>query len=67
MQNQSERRSFASIGRFIFEFSQLEFTIKHLLSLGLDLREGQFHIVTTGYDFATLLCKAPCGRGRYFK
>jgi hypothetical protein len=49
------RRLYLAVGQFIFEFSQLEFMIRHLLgeALGLD-DEKQFHAVTSPYDFATL-------------
>ena len=34
------RRLYLAIGRFIFEFSQLEFMIRHLLGEALRLRDG---------------------------
>lgn len=45
---------YQAIGKFIYQFSQLEFAIRHLLSDLLELTPSQFHIVTTSYDFATL-------------
>jgi hypothetical protein len=47
---------YQAIGKFVYQFSQLEFTIRHLLSDLLELTPDQFHIVTASYDFATL-CK----------
>jgi hypothetical protein len=56
----SEKRKlialYTAIGQFIFEFSQLEFMIRHTLGTALDLREtdanARFDIVTSPYDFA---------------
>ena len=45
---------YQAIGKFVYQFSQLEFAIRHLLSDLLELTPSQFHIVTTSYDFATL-------------
>lgn len=42
------------IGRFIFEFSQLEFSIRTVLVSRLGLKEEYFNIVTGPYDFAKL-------------
>src|ERR1700691_3577649 len=42
------------IGRFIFEFSQLEFSIRAVLVTRLGLKEEYFNIVTGPYDFAKL-------------
>jgi hypothetical protein len=49
------RRLHLAIGQFIFEFSQLEFMIRHLLGEALELHDdARFHAVTSPYDFATL-------------
>ncbi|TQF31963.1 hypothetical protein [Bradyrhizobium sp. UNPA324] len=46
---------FLAIGEFIFEFSQLEFTIRHLLASALDLKgDKSFDTVVSPYDFRTL-------------
>ncbi len=49
---------FSAIGEFMFEFSQLEFVIRHALGEALGLSETgeapRFDIVTSPYDFATL-------------
>lgn len=42
------------IGCFIFEFSQLEFSIRTVLVSRLGLKEEYFNIVTGPYDFAKL-------------
>jgi len=47
---------FLGIGRFTYQFSQLEFTIRALLAGALRLRDEQFDLVTSSYDFRTL-CK----------
>jgi hypothetical protein len=43
-----------AIGKFIVQFSQLEFIIRHLLGALLDLADEQFNIITASYDFTTL-------------
>jgi hypothetical protein len=49
------RRLYLAIGQFIFEFSQLEFMIRHLLGEALALDDdARFHAITSPYDFATL-------------
>lgn len=49
---------YTAIGQFVFEFSQLEFIIRHALGEALGLSEkgadAQFDIVTSPYDFASL-------------
>jgi inorganic pyrophosphatase len=46
---------FLAIGEFIFEFSQLEFTIRHLLACMLDLKDDKsFDTIVSPYDFRTL-------------
>ncbi|MFA4994397.1 MAG: hypothetical protein WC521_03740 [Bdellovibrionales bacterium] len=50
----TERCSFAFIGAFIFQFSQLEFSIRHKLAALLELSEDQFDVVTSRYDFVAL-------------
>lgn len=45
---------YQAIGKFVYQFSQLEFAIRHLLSDLLELTPDQFHIVTASYDFAAL-------------
>lgn len=54
-ERENMRRLYLSIGQFIFEFSQLEFMIRHLLGEALALHDdARFHAVTSPYDFATL-------------
>lgn len=49
---------FAAIGQFVFEFSQLEFIVRHTLGEALNMKEtgpnAPFDIVTSPYDFAAL-------------
>jgi hypothetical protein len=47
------------IGRFLVEFSQLEFTIRAALAGRLQLADGLFDIVTSPYDFSAL-CNVWC-------
>lgn len=59
---EAERRKtislYTAIGQFMFEFSQLEFIIRHALGDALGLKEtgdaARFDIVVSPYDFATL-------------
>jgi hypothetical protein len=57
-QSESEARVklYLGIGRFTHEFSQLEFTIRAILSGALGLSDDQFDAVTSPYDFA-MLCR----------
>jgi hypothetical protein len=43
-----------AIGKFMFWFSRLEFTIKACLAASLNLREEQFDTVVSPYDFVVL-------------
>jgi hypothetical protein len=45
---------YQAIGKFVYQFSQLEYAIRHLLSDLLELTPDQFHVVTASYDFAVL-------------
>lgn len=47
---------FRMIGEFLFEFSQLEFSIRFVLGHHLGLAEEYFDIVVGPYDFAMLCC-----------
>jgi hypothetical protein len=47
-EHENMRRLYVSICQFIFEFSQLEFMIRHLLGEALGLNdEKRFHAVTS--------------------
>jgi hypothetical protein len=50
-------RTYRAIGRFIFEFSQLEYTLRHHVGELADVQEEFFDILTSSFDFARL-CKA---------
>jgi len=45
---------FEAIGRFIFQFSQLEFTMRVFLATQIGLSEEHFDAVTAPYDFRML-------------
>jgi len=51
-------RVFEAIGRFIFQFSQLEFTIRVFLATQLRLSDEEFDAVTAPYDFRMLCAVA---------
>lgn len=48
-----ENKWFSAIGRFVFEFSQLEYTLKHHLAEAVGLEEAHFNSIMT-HDFAML-------------
>jgi hypothetical protein len=50
----ADDRFFSAIGRFIFEFSQLEYTLKHHVAEQVDLKDEYFTAVMV-HDFAALL------------
>lgn len=50
----TEAKVVSGIGLFIFQFSQLEFSIRVVLASLLNLKDEQFDIITSPYDFATL-------------
>ena len=47
-------RMFMAIGRFIYQFSQLEFTMKAFLAAQIGIKEEHFDAVTASYDFHIL-------------
>lgn len=47
-------RQFQGIGQFIYQFSQLQFSIRHVLHARLGLSADYFDIVTGPYDFVML-------------
>ena len=52
----SSEKTYRAIGRFIFEFSQVEYTIRVYLAEELGLRDDYFRAVVQSYD-VTQLCK----------
>ncbi len=48
-------RTYRAIGRFVFEFSQVEYKIRHYLASELGLKDEYFTAVMESYDVA-LLC-----------
>jgi hypothetical protein len=44
----------SAIGKFVIQFSQLEYIVRHLLGAMKDLHEPQFDIITGSFDFARL-------------
>lgn len=49
-------KTYHAIGRFVFAFSQVEYTIRHYLGEAINLNEDYFTPVLESYDVA-LLCK----------
>jgi hypothetical protein len=58
--------TYRAIGRFIFEFSQVEYTIRYYLAFEIDLKDDFFSAVVESYDVAVLcsVAKAVFGRSR---
>jgi hypothetical protein len=50
----SEDRWFSAIGRFIYEFSQLEFTLKYYVAEAIGLNDQHFNTIVSQFDFARL-------------
>ena len=49
-------KTYRAIGRFIFEFSQVEYTIRYYLAQEIGLHDDHFSAVVQSYDVA-LLCR----------
>jgi hypothetical protein len=54
----ADDRWFCAIGRFIFEFSQLEYMLKYYVALTIGLRDQHFAAITSQFDFARLCAAA---------
>jgi len=50
----AEEKVYRAIGRFIFEFSQVEYTIRHYLTEEIGIKEEHFTPVVESFDVATL-------------
>ena len=53
---ETREKTYRAIGRFIFEFSQVEFAVRHHLFEEIELKENYFDAIISSYD-VTLLCK----------
>ena len=51
----SEEKTYRAIGRFVFEFSQVEYTIRYHLAEEIELDEEHFSTIVESYDTG-LLC-----------
>jgi hypothetical protein len=54
----ADDRWFCAIGRFIFEFSQLEYLLKYYVAVTIGLRDQHFAAITSQFDFARLCAAA---------
>ena len=50
----SAEKTYRAIGRFMFEFSQVEYTIRHYLAEEIGLNEKHFAAVVESYDVGVL-------------
>jgi hypothetical protein len=55
---EAAERTYRAIGRFMFEFSQLEYTIRHYLGEEIGVQERHFSVVVVGYDVGVLTAVA---------
>jgi hypothetical protein len=53
-EDKAAERTYRSIGRFMFEFSQVEYTIRHYLANEIGLKDEYFSAVVESYDVAML-------------
>src|SRR5580704_4474259 len=51
-------KTYRAIGRFIFEFSQMEFTLRHFLGSEIGLKDAYFTPIIESYDLAMLCAVA---------
>jgi hypothetical protein len=51
-------QTYRAIGRFVFEFSQVEYTIRYYLAQEISLKEDHFSAVAESYDVAMLISVA---------
>jgi hypothetical protein len=61
-----EERTYRAIGRFIFEFSQVEYTIRHYLAQEIRLKDEHFSPIIESYDVGilTTVAKEVFGKSR---
>jgi hypothetical protein len=48
-------KTYRAIGRFIFEFSQLEYSVRHYLGEAIGVKEEHFSAVVESYDVGMLI------------
>ena len=53
------KRLYTVLGRFIFEFSQLDRMLRRAVGEALKLSNDRFHVITSSYDFAKLCQVVP--------
>jgi hypothetical protein len=53
-EQQAAEQTYRAIGRFVFEFSQVEYTIRHVLAEELHVSDKHFEAVVGSYDVAML-------------
>jgi hypothetical protein len=53
-EQRNQDRLCMAIGRFMFEFSQLEFYIRHAFKCALRLEDERFDVIGASYDFAAM-------------
>jgi hypothetical protein len=54
MNDPATERTYRAIGRFVFEFSQLEYSLKHYVAEEIRLNEKYFSAIVESYDMAML-------------
>jgi len=57
-ENEAAEKTYRAIGRFMFEFSQVEYTIRHYLAEEIGLKEEHFSAVVESYEVGALITVA---------
>jgi hypothetical protein len=57
-------QTYRAIGRFMFEFSQIEYMVRYYLAETIQLKEEYFSAVVESYDVAALNSLHPVSRIR---
>jgi hypothetical protein len=55
---QTAEKTYRAIGRFMFEFSQVEYTIRHYLANEIGLKDEHFSAIVESYDVGLLITVA---------
>lgn len=55
MTDAATEKTYRAIGRFMFEFSQMEYAVRHFVGEEIRLNEQHFSAVMESYDTATLI------------
>src|SRR5579864_3050453 len=54
VEDEAAEKIYRAIGRFVFEFSQVEYTIRHFLAQEIGLKDEHFSAVVESYEVGAL-------------